>query len=168
MTDQRPLLKECATTKPCARCTRSTCGEYRLPERAASSGAPKRALFSRPRLEFLLELTGELDESRRQADIFVERVALIVARNDLRTSLIRHGGRNFVETGMQQVGNDRFERLPRKQFTQGMQSRGIIQLQAYRVLLRGSHRGRLFFPTIEQGLEFHDYSAIPVQRMWAL
>src|ERR1700676_3763324 len=135
--------------------------KYRLPERAASSAAPKSALFYLLRLEFPLEPAGELDESRSKANIFVERVALIVARNDLGTALIRHGGGNFVETGMQQVGNDRFERLPRKQFSQGMQSRGIVQLQAYRVLLRRSHRRRLFLPTIEQGLEFHDYSAIP-------
>src|SRR5580704_123058 len=135
--------------------------KYRLPERAASSAAPESALFSRLRLEFPLELAGEFDESRRQTNIFVERVALIVTRNDLGTSLIRHGGGNFVETGMQQVGNDHLERLPRKQFSQGMQSRGIVQLQAYCVLLRRSHRRRLFLPTIEQGLEFHDYSAIP-------
>ena len=138
------------------------------PSRASSvKRNPKSALFSRPRLEFLLELTGELDESRRQPDILVERIALIVARNDLRTSLIRHGGGNFVQTGMQEVGNDRFERLPRKQFSQGMQSRGIIQLQAYCVLPRGSQGRRVFLPTIEQGLEFHDYSAIPDYQWYA-
>jgi len=38
-TDQRPRLKSgCATTKRFLECVRSTCAEYRLAERAASSG----------------------------------------------------------------------------------------------------------------------------------
>src|SRR5882724_4801251 len=132
------------------------------PSRASSVKRLRRsALLPRLRLEFLLEFTGELDEARRQANVLIKRIALIVPRNDLRTPLVGHGGGNLIETGMQQVGDDHFERLPRKQFGQGMQSRGIVQLQAYRVLSRGSHRRRLFLPTIEQGLEFHDYSAIP-------
>ncbi len=84
-TDQRPLLKECATTKPCEGCVRSTSREYRLPERAASSGRrettllSRGALLSRLRVEFLLDFTGEFDESRRQANVFIEWIALIIA-----------------------------------------------------------------------------------------
>jgi hypothetical protein len=46
-----------------------------------------------------------------------------------------------------------------------MQPCGIIELEPNRVFLRGPHRHRIFPPTIEQGLEFHDYSAIPVCSM---
>jgi hypothetical protein len=42
-----------------------------------------------------------------------------------------------------------------------MQTGGIVQIQANRVFLRRAQRRRLFLPAIEQGLEFHDYSAIP-------
>src|SRR5271155_2757296 len=163
-TDQRPRLKSgCATTKPCLECVRSTWGEYRLPEQAASSAGVAPPLGAWPlagRLEFLLELTGQVDEPRRKADVLVDRIALIVARNDLRAALIGHSGFNFVERGVQEIGHHDFDRLPGKQLTQGVQARGIVQIQADRVLLGRAHRCRIFLPTIEQGLEFHDCSAI--------
>src|SRR5207248_493496 len=68
-------------------------------------------LFSRLGPERLLELAGQFDESRREADVLVERIALIVAGNDLWTPLVRHGGGNFVEGGMEQIGDDGFDRL---------------------------------------------------------
>src|ERR1700683_4621765 len=99
-TTQRPCLKSgCATTKCFPKCVRSTCAEYRLPERAASSGgderrrrsiappAPRRRLWPLAGgLEFLLELPGQVDEPRREANVLVDRIALIIARNDLRTA----------------------------------------------------------------------------------
>jgi hypothetical protein len=142
---------------------RSACTEYRRLERAASS-----PLFPYLGLEILFEFTGEFDESRRKADILVNWVAVIVARNDFRTPLIGHGGGNFVEAGSQQIGNEGFDRLSGKQFGQGMQSRGIVQFQADGVFPGGSQRRRIFLPTIEQGLEFHDYSAIPDYKVCAL
>src|ERR1700689_4197233 len=105
-TDQRPRLKSgCATTKPCLECVRSTCREYRLPEQAASSAGGSERPPLAGSLEFLLELTGQVDEPRRKADVLVDRVAVIVARNDLRAAFIGHGGGNFVERGMQEVGH---------------------------------------------------------------
>src|ERR1700722_3597095 len=56
-------------------------------------------LLPRFRLEVLLEFAGQLDESRRKADVLVERIAPIVPGNDFRTALIGHGGGDFVEAG---------------------------------------------------------------------
>jgi hypothetical protein len=72
----------------------------------ASSVKPTAAAHDSDRLlaghlEFLLEFTGQLDEARREADVLVERIAMIVARNDLGTSFVGHGGRNFIQTGAQ-------------------------------------------------------------------
>jgi len=125
--------------------------------REVSPGSPGRC-------KGFLEFTGELHEARRQADILVQGITLVIAGDDLRAPFVRHGGTNFVEAGVQQIGNDGFDGLSRKQFRQGMQSRGIIELQAHRVLLRGPHRHCFFLPSLEQGLEFHVYSAIPDYR----
>ncbi len=42
-------------------------------------GGPKAATSLAGSLEFLLEFTGELNESRRKTNILVERIAVIVA-----------------------------------------------------------------------------------------
>src|SRR6266481_2911840 len=146
--------------------------QYRRLEYAASSGlcgicrgihdGRSRGRRCRGSLEFLLESAGEFDEPGRQADVFVRWVAMVVARYDLRPRYIGHGGRNFVQAGMQQVGNEFFDSAVRKQCRQGVQPRGVVQIQANSVLFRGSRRRRFLLPTIEQDLEFHDYSAIPV------
>ncbi len=133
-TGQCPLLtRERATTMRCEGCVRPTWAEYRLAGRAASSGGARSGgagvarvsgsdgpLLLGVRPEVLLELAGEFDESRREAHILVNRIAVIVARNDFRTPLIRHGGGNFVQSSAQQVGNQGFDRLPGKQFGQGV------------------------------------------------
>jgi hypothetical protein len=132
--------------------------EQRQAERLASS---RGACFFGLRLEAFLEFAGEFHKPRSKADILVQGVALIVARNDFRTPLVGHGGGDFIEAGTQKIGNDGFDRLPRKQCSQGMQTGCIVQIQSNRVFLRGAQRRRVFLPAIEQGLEFHDYSAIP-------
>src|SRR5271168_4401816 len=71
-------------------------------------------------VEALLEFTGQFDESRGETDVFVHRIAMIVPGNDFRTSLIGYGGGDFVEAGAEQIGNDAFDLLARKQFAQGM------------------------------------------------
>jgi hypothetical protein len=130
-------------------------------QRQEGPGGGLDTLFPRLRRETFLEFPGEFHESRGQADILVQRIPLIVARDDFRTPNVRHGGGNFIQTGVQEIGDDRFDGLPRKQRGQGMQTRGIVQIQANRVFLRRPQRRGLFVPEIEQGLEFHDYSAIP-------
>jgi hypothetical protein len=132
--------------------------EYRRPEHTASRGSYRipRGRGCQGSLQVLLEPAREFDESGRQADVFVRRVSMVVARDDLRPSFIGHGGCNFVQAGMQQVGNELFDLTVRKQCGQGMQSRGVVEIQANRVLFRGPYRHRFFLPTIEQGLEFHD------------
>src|SRR5882672_4030909 len=138
--------------------------QYRRPEYAASRGLCRihRGRRCRGRLQFLLTPTGEFDKPGRQADVFVRWVAMVVARYDLRPRYIGHGGRNFIQAGMQQVGYEVFDSAVRKQCRQGVQPRGVVQIQANSVLFRGSRRRRFLLPTIEQDLEFHDYSAIPV------
>src|SRR5277367_5658562 len=147
-----------ATTQRCVECVRSTWGKYRPPERAASSARIEDR--SGPLLrgvgrQVFLEFAGQFDESRREADVLVDRIALIVARNDFRAPLVRDGGGNFVQGGAEQVGNEDLDGLAGKQFAQGVQARGIVEAQAHGILLRGARRCRIFLPTVEQGLEFH-------------
>src|ERR1700688_186243 len=70
-------------------------------------------------LEFLLEPAGEFDEPGRQADVFVRRIAMVVSRYDLRTRHIGHGGGNFIQADMHQVGNELVDSTIRKQCRQG-------------------------------------------------
>src|ERR1700722_10172903 len=112
--------------------------KYRLPVRAASRS-----------LEVFLEFTRKLDESRCHANVFIDRIALIVAGNDFRTPFVRHGGGNLIEACAQQIADDRFDRLPGKQCRQGMQARGIVQIEANRIFLHRPHRRRVFLPAIE-------------------
>jgi hypothetical protein len=65
---------------------------------------------------------------------------------------------------MQEVRDDFLDAAPRKKLDQGLQARRIIERQTHRIFPRGERRRRIFPPAIEQGLEFHDYSAIPSAR----
>src|SRR3984957_15891422 len=150
--------------------------EYRRREPAASSlGRPRLGrprLPSRPgrrgalgaiesRLEALLMLARQLDEPWRHADVLVQRIATIVARDDRRTWLVGHRRGDLVEPGMQQIRDDLFHGEAGKELDQGVQTRGIVERQPYGVFRCRPQGRRGFFPAIEQGLEFHDYSAIP-------
>ena len=96
-------------------------------------------------LEAFLEFARQFDETGRQADIFVHRIALIVARNDLRARLVGHRGRDFIETGVQQVRDDLLGAAPGEQLGQGVQSRGVVQRQTDRIFFRRPRREpRLF------------------------
>jgi hypothetical protein len=50
---------------------------------------------------------------------------------------------------------------PGNSSAKGMQSRGIVQIQAHRRIPSPFAAAPRLSSTIEQGLEFHDYSAIP-------
>src|SRR5271157_3767718 len=76
---------------------------YRSPDSPAGAplggGARGRALVFR--VQGFSEFARDFDEARCQADILVDGIALIVARNDLRAGLIGHGRCDLIETGVQ-------------------------------------------------------------------
>jgi hypothetical protein len=107
------------------------------------------------------ELTRQGNESRREADVLKDGISLIVARNYRGSGLVGHRGGDFIESGMQQIRDDLLDGAAGKQLAQGMQARRILHRQSHRVLLRRPGWDRILSPMLEQGLEFHDYSAIP-------
>jgi len=64
-----------------------------------------------------------------------ERVAMIIARDDLRTALVGHRHRNFIEPGVQQIGNDLLHLPPGKQSQQRVQSRRMVASEAQASLI---------------------------------
>jgi hypothetical protein len=147
--DRRPLLEE--ATPP------SAGSEFGI--KAGHMREYSRLIAPR-RLQTFLEFARQFDESRGQTDVLVHRIAVIVPRYNLRPALVGHGRGNFIEARLQQIADDVLDRLPGKQLGQRVQAGSVVQTQANRVLPRGARRSRALSPTIEQGLEFHDISAI--------
>jgi hypothetical protein len=61
-----------------------------------------------------LAFAGQFHETRRQSDVLVDRIALIVARNHFRAPFVGHGSRDLIQACLEQIGNDFFDRLAGK------------------------------------------------------
>jgi hypothetical protein len=72
----------------------------------ASAKSCRRNLFFCAGLQVFLVFAGQFDESRGQADILVNRIALVVARYDFGAFFVGHGRGNLVQSGAQQIRHD--------------------------------------------------------------
>ena len=108
--------------------------------------------------------SGELDEAGREARVLIDRIAVIIAGDDLRSRFVRHGGGHFIEAHAQEIGDDVLDGLAGEELGERLEPRGVVERQAHGILARGKRRRRFFLPPVEQRLEFHRDSAIGGSR----
>ncbi len=74
-----------------------------------------RSLRLQLRFQDLLVFAREFDETRREARIFVDGVAMIIAGDHLGSRLVRHGRGHCIEAHVQQIRDHVLERAPGKE-----------------------------------------------------
>src|SRR5579872_3240331 len=112
--------------------------------------------FLQLRLELAAMPSSELHETRSGADILVDRIPLVVCRNNLVSGHVGHRGGNLLEGGAEQVRDELLRGAPREHVSQSSQPRGIVDRQPHRILRRRARRRRALSPAFEQLFETHE------------